>query len=254
VTPWRAQDLREVITTSVQATDAVGAPTTWVLSNHDVIRHATRFGYEPDTKLPNGIGADDAQPDRELGLRRARAATMVMLGLPGGAYLYQGEELGLPEHTTLHDHVRQDPTWVRSSYDHRGRDGCRVPVPWEADAPSYGFGPTDASWLPQPAEWRELALDQQRGVEGSTYEVYRQALRLRREHRLGLGSLEWVEDAFGPHVLAFVNDGVLVLANTGTTPVSLPHGAEVLLASGELAGTADEVLVPADVTVWARVR
>ena len=254
VTPWRAEDLRDVITTSVRATDAVGAPTTWVLSNHDVIRHATRFGFEAGTKLPTGIGAHHEQPDREAGLRRARAATLVMLALPGSAYLYQGEELGLPEHTTLPDEVRQDPTWVRSSYDHRGRDGCRVPVPWEADAPSFGFGPTDAGWLPQPAEWRELALDQQRGVEGSTYEVYRQALRLRREHGLGLGSLEWVEGAFGRDVLTFVNDGVLVLANTGTTPVALPQGAKVLLGSGELAGSADQVLVPADVTVWARVR
>jgi alpha-glucosidase len=256
VTPWRARDLREVITTSIRATDEVGAPTTWVLSNHDVVRHATRYGYDAETTLPNGIGADHAQPDRELGLRRARAATLVMLGLPGSSYVYQGEELGLPEHTTLDDDVRQDPTWVRSSYDHRGRDGCRVPVPWEADAPSYGFGPTDATWLPQPELWRELALDAQRGVEGSTYELYRRALRLRRENRLGLGSLEWVADG-GDDVLAFVNDGVLVLANTGDEPVALPAGAEVLLASGELAGgtgAAGSIEVPADVTVWARVR
>jgi alpha-glucosidase len=253
VTPWRASDLRDVITTSVRATDQVGSPTTWVLSNHDVIRHATRYGYAPGTELPNGIGADDPQPDRELGLRRARAATAVMLGLPGSAYVYQGEELGLPEHTTLHDHVRQDPTWVRSNYDHRGRDGCRVPVPWEADAPSYGFGPGQASWLPQPPLWRELALDAQLDVPGSTYELYRAALRLRRELRLGLGPLEWVDDN-GSDVLAFVNDGVLVLANTGTEPVALPEGAEVLLASGELADDEGGVSVPSDVTVWARVR
>ena len=96
-----------------------------------------------------------------------------MLALPGSAYLYQGEELGLPEHTTLPDEARQDPTWVRCGHTERGRDGCRVPIPWEADAPSYGFGPTDASWLPQPAVWAEYALDRQRGVPGSTYEMYR---------------------------------------------------------------------------------
>jgi alpha-glucosidase len=171
---------------------------------------------------------------------------------PGRAYVNQGEELGLPEHTTLPDDVRQDPTWVRSSHEHRGRDGCRVPMPWEADAPSFGFGPSDATWLPQPADWSELALDVQRGVEGSTYELYRQALRLRREQRLGLGSLEWVED-LGEDVLAFVNDSVLVLANTGSEPVALPTEAEVLQASGELAGEAGAICVPTDVTVWARV-
>ena len=111
-----------------------------------------------------------------------------MLALPGSAYLYQGEELGLPEHTTLPDEARQDPTWERSGHTERGRDGCRVPIPWEADAPSYGFGPTDASWLPQPAVWAEYALDRQRGVPGSTYELYRTALRLRREHGLGRGT------------------------------------------------------------------
>ena len=126
-------------------------------------------------------------------------------------------------------------------------------MPWEADAPSYGFGPSHATWLPQPAEWRELALDVQQGVEGSTYELYRQALRLRRELRLGLGTLAWVDDA-GADVLAFVNDDVLVLANTGTEPVALPEGAQVLLASGDLAGDPGTVLVPSDVTVWARVR
>ena len=123
VTPWHAADLRAVITESLQATDAVGAPTTWVLSNHDLVRHATRFGYPAGTRLPNGVGADDPQPDAALGLRRARAATLVMLALPGSAYVYQGEELGLPEHTSMPDDARQDPTWLRSQ--HRGRDGCR---------------------------------------------------------------------------------------------------------------------------------
>ncbi len=250
VTPWRAVDLREVVTTSLQAMDSVGAPTTWVLSNHDVLRHSTRFGFPAGTKLPNGIGVDDPQPDAALGLRRARAATLVMLALPGSAYVYQGEELGLPEHTSLPDDVRQDPTWVRSQREHRGRDGCRVPVPWEADAPSYGFGPTSATWLPQPEVWRELALDRQRGVPGSTYETYRAVLAARRDHRLGEGRLEWVE-GFGHDVLAFRNGDVLVLANTGETAMPLPDGVEVLLASEPLD---DAEHLPADVTVWARER
>ncbi|WP_460445275.1 glycoside hydrolase family 13 protein [Angustibacter aerolatus] len=247
-TAWDAKALREVVDTSVRATDAVGAPSTWVLSNHDVVRHATRFGYPADVELPNGIGADDPQPDAALGLRRARAASLLMLGLPGGAYVYQGEELGLPEHTTMPDDVRQDPTWLRSGHVHRGRDGCRVPVPWSGDAPSYGFNDGSASWLPQPEVWADLALDRQRGVDGSTYELYREALRLRRARGLGHGSLAWT-DAFGADAVAFVNEGVLVLANVGGEPVELPAGTRVLVASADVEGG----VVPADATVWAQL-
>jgi len=246
--PWRAATLREVISRSLAAADAVGAPSTWVLSNHDVIRHPTRLGYPPETQLPKGIGEDDPQPDGALGLRRARAATLLMLALPGSAYLYQGEELGLPEHTTLPDAAREDPAWRRSGRAVRGRDGCRVPIPWAADAPAYGFSPTGRSWLPQPPEWRTYALDAQRGRAGSTYEMYRTALALRRELGLGGGSLAWLEPA-PEDVVAFVNGDVLVLANLGPEPVALPAGTAVVHASAEL-DTAGEV--PTDVTVWAR--
>src|SRR5690606_17781345 len=172
-TLWDAPALREVVTASLGASDAVGAPTTWVLSNHDVVRHASRLGLEVPGTKPNGIGVGDPQPDEELGLRRARAATLLMLGLPGSAYLYQGEELGLPEHTTLDDSLRQDPAWWRTGHTERGRDGCRVPLPWEAKSPGFGFSPTGKTWLPQPETWDRYALDAQVGVEGSTYEMYR---------------------------------------------------------------------------------
>jgi alpha-glucosidase len=247
-TPWVAASLREVIDSSTTATAAVGAPTTWVLSNHDVVRHATRLGYPAGTHRMSGIGAGDPQPDTGLGLRRARAATLQMLALPGSAYLYQGEELGLPEHTTLPDERRQDPTWARSGHTERGRDGCRVPIPWEADAPSYGFGPTDASWLPQPATWAEYALDRQRGVPGSTWELYRSALALRRSHGLGGGSLTWQSSP--ADVLTFRNGDLLVLTNFGAGAVPLPAGARVLLTSEPLDA---DGLVPGDVTVWAAV-
>jgi len=246
-TPWIAERLRKVIDSTTAANAAVGAPTTWVLSNHDVVRHATRLGYPVGEPRRIGIGADDPQPDAPLGLRRARAASLQMLALPGSAYLYQGEELGLPEHTTMPDEVREDPAWERSGHTERGRDGCRVPIPWEADAPSYGFGPADASWLPQPASWAEYALDRQRDVPGSTYELYRSALRLRAQHGLGDGSLEWLDTT--PEVLAFRNSGVLVLTNFGAGPAELPAGAEVLLTSEPLA---EDGRVPQDVTVWAR--
>jgi alpha-glucosidase len=249
LSPWRAKDVRDVITGSLEAMDGVGAPTTWVLSNHDVIRHATRFGYPAGTDLPKGIGADDPQPDAALGLRRARAATLVMLALPGSAYLYQGEELGLPESTTMPDDARQDPTWVRSGHEQRGRDGCRVPIPWEADAPSCGFGPGPLTWLPQPDGWCDYALDRQVGVPGSTVELYRAALQQRAERGLGTGSLAWVE-GFGDDVIAFVNGRTLVVANLGDAPVSLPGDVRLLVASTDLPDDVSGLQLPADVTVW----
>ncbi len=250
--PWRAADQLRVIEGSLAADHVVGATTTWVLSNHDILRHATRLALPVGEKRPNGIGADDPQPDAELGLRRARAATLLMLSLPGSAYLYQGEELGLPDHTTLPDHVRQDPTFLRTGNEVLGRDGCRVPVPWTADGPSFGFGSTADTWLPQPAVYGELAVDQQDGVPGSTLEMYRAALRLRREHRLGLGQLV-VDGAFGADTVAVRNGGLLVVTNFGEQPVALPAGSEVLLTSGELVtadGVPDSRAVPTDTTVW----
>lgn len=254
MTPWLARDLRKEIQASLDAVAAVGAPQTWVLSNHDVVRHATRLGYpQRSGRLAiGGIGADDPQPDVALGLRRARAATTVMLALPGSAYLYQGEELGLPEHTTLPDQLRQDPTWERSGHTERGRDGCRVPMPWEHDAPSLGFGPSDQTWLPQPGAYADLAVDLQDGVDGSTLELYRALLQARAEHRPGRGDLAWVDA--GEEVLCFevssVRGGVVrVLANLGAEPVALPGNGEVLVASAEL----DAGRVPTDVAVWVHL-
>ncbi|UCN16075.1 glycoside hydrolase family 13 protein [Cellulomonas iranensis] len=245
---WHGPSLRRVITSSYAANDAVGAPTTWVLSNHDVVRHASRLGLPDPTHRPNGIGHGDEQPDAALGLRRARAATLLMLGLPGSAYVYQGEELGLPEHTALDDDLRQDPAFFRTGGGERGRDGCRVPLPWEGDAPGLGFSPTGATWLPQPAEWAELAADRQRRTEGSTYELYRSALRTRRTEDLGAGDLEWLEGHGSEHVLAFRNRDVVVVANLDDEDVALPADAQVLLASGPLDGG----LLPPGTTVWLR--
>ncbi|TFB55390.1 alpha-amylase family glycosyl hydrolase [Cryobacterium tagatosivorans] len=246
-TPWRAPALRRVIDDSLAAFGAVGAPSTWVLSNHDVVRHASRLALSGDNLQGHGIGPNTVGlPDAVVGLRRARAATALMLALPGSSYLYQGEELGLPEVVDLPDHAREDPTWFRTGGERYGRDGCRVPIPWEAAAPSYGFGPSEKSWLPQPAEWAHLARDLQEGVPGSTLELYKLALRLRRAHSLALGGVEWLE-GFGDEVVAFRNGDVRVFANTGTSPVELPDG-ELLLASETLAGR----ILPGDTTAWLR--
>nr|WP_225754956.1 glycoside hydrolase family 13 protein [Actinotalea sp. Marseille-Q4924] len=261
-TLWSGPALRAVVTGSLEANDEVGAPTTWVLSNHDVVRHPSRLGLEVPGSRPNGIGTTDPQPDAELGLHRARAASLLMLALPGSAYVYQGEELGLPEHTTLPDEERQDPAWWRSGHTERGRDGCRVPLPWEADAPAYGFSPGGRSWLSQPDVFADHALDQQRGVPGSTYELYRTALHVRRERSLGTGSLAWVSglrttagDVVGDDVLALVNRDLLVVTTVGGAEAVLPRGWEPVVTSGPTRAS-DEggVLVPPDTTVWAVLR
>src|SRR5690606_26349968 len=128
-----------------------------------------------------------------------------MLALPGSAYLYQGEELGLPEATTLPPEVRQDPTFARTNGQDVGRDGCRVPVPWHADQPAFGFNSTGRTWLPQPEVYGDLAPNRQEGVAGSTLELYRRLLTVRRKYGLGLGELHWHE--LGEDVLAFTNVG-----------------------------------------------
>ncbi|MEO7351980.1 MAG: glycoside hydrolase family 13 protein [Marmoricola sp.] len=255
LSPWIASELQANIDASLMAVEPHSATQTWVLSNHDVVRHASRLGFDPapgPLKM-SGIGADDPQPDAETGLRRARAATTVMLALPGSSYLYQGEELGLPEATQLPDEARQDPVWEKSGHTARGRDGCRVPMPWEAEAEAYGFGPSDKAWLPQPAAYADLAVDRQSGVEGSTLELYRSLLRVRREHRPGRGELTFVD--LGAGVLAFdvsteTGSPLRVIANVDGEFVPLPEGAEVLVASGELdpAGA-----IPRDTAVWLRL-
>ena len=251
-TPWAAAPLRAVIDESIAAFDAVGAPSTWVLSNHDVVRHASRLALSAENPQGYGIGPKSpGQPDPVVGLARARAASMLMLALPGGAYIYQGEELGLPEAIDLPDDSRQDPTWFRTNGERYGRDGCRVPIPWETVSPAYGFSPSGASWLPQPDSWADLARDAQEGVPGTTLELYREALRLRREHTLGLGRIEWVE-GLPADVLGLVTEDVVVFANTGTADVAVPEtflDTEVLLASGPFNGS----ILPGDTTVWFRL-
>jgi alpha-glucosidase len=215
-----------------------------VLSNHDVVRHATRLALTGDNPQGHGIGPKSAGlPDTASALRRARAATALMLALPGSAYLYQGEELGLPEAIDLPDDARQDPTWFRTNGERYGRDGCRVPIPWEGSDPSYGFGPGPKSWLPQPAIWAEYTRSSQEGVPGSTLTMYQEALVARREHDLAFGELRWSNA--GEDALLFRSGHVTVVVNFGKAPLQLPEGT-VILASAPL----ENGMLPRDTTAW----
>ncbi len=227
---WTADAFREVITGTLAAVGPVGASPTWVLSNHDVVRHPTRYGGGP------------------AGLARARAATLTMLALPGASYLYQGEELGL-EQAEVAPELRQDPAWRRrrEGNDDPGRDGCRVPIPWSGTQPPFGFGPGEGQpWIPQPADWSALSVEAQTGVAGSTLEFYRTALAARRAFVATAGDTVELIGA-DPDVLAFRRGPVTVVVNCGTAPAVLPDG-EVIAASGELSTGK----LPADTAVWLR--
>jgi alpha-glucosidase len=221
--PWSAHAFAEVITGTLAAVDLVGAAPTWVLSNHDVIRHPTRYGG----------GA--------VGLARARAATLTMLGLPGSSYLYQGEELGLEE-VDVPPEFRQDPLWFRTRQV--GRDGCRVPIPWSGARAPYGFSEAGVRpWLPQPDDWGPLTVAAQRADPGSTWSFYREALRARRRF---VGAGDSVELATGrATVVQFRRGPLTVVCNCGRRPVRLPRG-EVVVASGAL----QDGLLPPDTAAW----
>ncbi|MEU3570051.1 glycoside hydrolase family 13 protein [Kitasatospora sp. NPDC036755] len=246
-TDWDATALREVIDLSLDSMRPVDAPTTWVLSNHDVTRHATRFANEP------GLGTQIRTPgDRELGLRRARAASLLMLALPGSAYVYQGEELGLPDVTDLPDEVRQDPSFFRQAGQDGYRDGCRVPIPWSGSEAPYGFGPVAGgpSWLPQPAEWAGLSVEAQTGDPNSTLELYRSALAVRRaQPDLGAGTgVEWLQGPEG--TLVFRRGAFVCTVNTTGEPVRIAAPGTLLLASTDLVVDGGETVLAPDSTGW----
>ena len=242
VSSWNAPALRAVIDRTLAALGEVGAPATWVLSNHDVVRHRTRYG-----RTETGFAAADRRRlygspvDLALGERRARAAALLALALPGGAYVYQGEELGLWEVEDLPAEVMQDPGWARSG---ETRDGCRVPLPWSGTRPPFGFS-SAATWLPQPPEWSALTVERQSRDPESMLELYRRALRIRHEHpALGDGALSWEPDA-APGVLDFRREpGFRCVVNF--SGVAVPTSGEVLLASARL----QQGCLPPDAAVW----
>jgi alpha-glucosidase len=245
---WQADRIRSVIDDTLADHAPVGAPPTWVLSNHDVVRHVTRYGRgETSFSMDNRRLGEFS--DLEIGTRRARAAALVTMALPGAVYVYQGEELGLWEVEDLPTELLQDPIWSRSGYTDRGRDGCRVPIPWDGDVPPFGFGPAGGQpWLPQPAGWKTLTVAAETGDPDSMLELYRAALHIRRTvPSLGPGPLSWLASAPGVVTFARGNDFVCI-ANTSQLPVALPEHDAVLLASALI----ENAMLPSDAAAWLR--
>ncbi|WP_426187094.1 glycoside hydrolase family 13 protein [Microbacterium sp. TWP3-1-2b2] len=251
VADFDAAQFRRIIADNLEQARTTGSSTTWVLSNHDVTRHATRYGLPAldGRRVKQGTewvaaGGPEDQLDRERGIRRAHAATLLLLGLPGSTYLYQGEELGLQEVAEISAEQRQDPSFFRgASFDGLGRDGCRVPLPWTASGPSFGFGSAGAH-LPQPEWFAEYAVDVEAADPSSTLSLYREALRQR--HILQADeSLEWIETGRSD-VLRFRRpNGWEVVTNFGVEPFELG-----LDSAHDVLGTAVDGAVPGESTVW----
>ena len=250
--PWDAAELRTSIDETLGAHAPVDAPSTWVLSNHDVTRPVTRYGRE-DSSFAFVKKRTGTPTDLELGRRRARAAALLTAALPGSLYLYQGDELGLPEVEDLPADRLEDPMHFRSGGIDPGRDGCRVPLPWGGEVAPFGFSPAGATaepWLPQPASWAALTVEAQQNDPGSMLRLYRQALRIRRsEPGLGDGPFSWLDAQEG--VLAFARgDRFASVTNLSAVPVPLPDDAALLLSSSPL----DDGLLPPDSTAWLRTQ
>lgn len=250
--PFDAASFQAVIEHNLDEAARTGSSDTWVLSNHDVVRHATRYGLpsaltEPAQGAQQWLvdGGGELPLDRALGLARARAATMLLLALPGSVYLYQGEELGLHEVASIPDADRQDPTFARKRGIDVGRDGCRVPLPWTRGGPSFGFG-TGGAHLPQPAWFADFSVQAQQSDPASTLTLYRHLLALRRQPHAG-GPLTWL--AAPPSAVHFRRAGGLEsFTNFGGD--SLPAPAGRVIASSGTGRTGATTAVPPDTTVW----
>ena len=250
-TPFAAEAMRAAIDDARTQSAAVGAPSTWVLSNHDVPRHVTRFARsQSDVSVEPDWGRSrwhQEKADLGLGLARARAAALLLLALPGSVYLYQGEELGLPEVEDIPDDRRQDPIWFQGGGSDPGRDGCRVPLPWKSDGSAFGFSPTGAAtepWLPQPPDWGRYAVDRQLDDPDSTLHLYRNALRLRHELLSADDDFSWVDAP--PGSLALRRNGFECWLNTSDNPIQLPAGRVVLRS--DPGATGDRL--PANTAAW----
>ena len=254
---WEPTYLRKMIDRAVIAMAEVGAPPSWVFNNHDVTRSVDRFDLGLQNQQVNTFErqGDPEKFDIARGTLRARAGALLMLALPGGAYIYQGEELAVPEVRDIPEDRLTDPIWKMSEYKDRGRDGCRVPIAWtSSQAGSFGFSTNadlqpDQAWLPQSSWWGSYSVESQVGKDGSTHSLYTQALAIRKDEvGLGDGPMSWIDA--GKDVIAFSRPGNFACYVNFGSPIELPRGAEVLLASQKLSGNT----IPTDTTVWMRLK
>lgn len=258
VQPWNADAMRAAVQRGLYQMDATGATMTWTLSNHDIPRTVSRYGrlrIEQSTGSaadPIQIARARGEVDLDLGERRARAAILLLLALPGSVYLYQGEELGLPEVYDLPDSVRQDPIFFRSGGLELGRDGCRVPLPWdEASRPSFGFSPAGsaaAPWLPQPDWFGKYAVATQQDDVSSCLRLYRKALSSRRRTFSDPAhGVEWLATGARTDVIAFRRDRAVCVVVTGSEPFELPPTwGQVVLGSQDVLNRT----LPANAAAW----
>lgn len=254
---WDAAKQRAAINESIATAATYDAPTTWVLSNHDVVRHRTRLAPDSGSRINSNNRiriVDDA-----AGEKIARAATLFMLGLPGSSYLYQGEELGLPEVTEIPAERREDPAYLRTNGEDGYRDGCRVPIPWTADAATnYGFSSSAGklAWLPQPSSWANYCINVQQVDPNSSLKFYQRALKLRKElANLGDGTLSWIDNESAAY-LAFTRGDLIIATNTsGTTQkIKVPASSQLRLASDDAVSLqGSELVLPADTAAWLQV-
>jgi alpha-glucosidase len=241
---WDPAMFRHRLEENLELAATNGSSSTWVLSNHDVVRHASRYALPLGTDLKRWLLAEglEPKPDLALGLRRAGAAILLLLALPGSTYIYQGEELGLPEVADLPASALQDPAWLRSGGLEKGRDGCRVPLPWSSSGSSYGFG-TGGAHLPQPPWFGGYSVETELADPSSTLTLYRQALSVRRRLQTE-ETLQW-QQGVSPSVLQFTRPGGWTcITNFGASSVPLPAG-EVVCASSPVTGE-----LPPDTTAW----
>jgi alpha-glucosidase len=250
--PWNAEALRSSIDTTLASHEAVGAPPTWVIGNHDMPRPTYRYG-RPAAGGRDGWNAWERTEtsDQARGLARARAAALLYLALPGSAYIYQGDELGLPEVLDLPPEVRHDPTFRRSGGADVGRDGTRIPFPWSGSEPPFGFGPPGSRpWLPQPAEWSELTVEAETADPASTLRLYRGAISIRRSHPgFRGGTLRWLSSEPGTLLFAREDDFACAV-NLSSSPMRVPDRAVVLLSTEPIG---DGSPIPPDAAAWLEI-
>jgi alpha-glucosidase len=256
-TLWKPEEIRKKINNSISALAEVGAPTSWVFNNHDVVRSVDRLDLGLTNRGESTFDrhGDINKLDIARGTLRARSATLMALALPGGTYLYQGEELTLPEVRDIPEDRLTDPRWKMSGYQDRGRDGCRVPIPWKTDSKgAFGFSTNqsltpDQAWLPASSWWGQYSAESQEDDANSTLNIYRKALAVRKkESGLGDGPMEWILTR--KDVVAFSRPGNFACYINFGADFELPVDCEVLVSSGPMNGKN----LPTDTAVWIRTK